>query len=339
MQKCCGNCFGDTFLAQQIELLATEQGDCEFCLSKDIQLIEPAELLDRLETTFGLYEENNEPGACSLESLLRTDWGLFEKLDSGKAGGLLGLIFDNPEIAKKKFKPVIQHDSSAIQAWEDFREELKHQNRFFPKNAQATQQLKELFGYFVAVPENIPSKMFRARICDHTHPYSLEEMGKPPAHLTSNGRANPVGIPCLYVASDIATAIAEVRPHKAEKVCVAEFNVLDKIKLIDLQSPKKSTSPFDLFEDQLKLLHHYMGYLCRLSEELTLPIVPKSAHLEYLPSQYLCEFIKHCGYDGVIYRSAMSAGINYAIFNDENMEGIGVFEYKIDDIIIKHSDI
>jgi hypothetical protein len=338
MRKCCGNCFGDTFLAQQIDLLAQEKGNCEFCLSREVRLIEPFALIDRFETVFGLYQESDGPNSCSIESLLRKDWELFDRLDPVKAEMLLGLIFNNINMLQKKYAPVIQHDAFAVQEWEDFREELKHRNRFFPKNIQTTGQLTELFGYFVAPPANIPSKVFRARICEQPIAYSLNEMGNPPAALTSNGRANPIGIPCLYVASDIDTAIAEIRPNKGEKVCVAEFEVDEKIKLVDLRSPRKTVSPFDLFEEQIKLLRRYMEYLCRLSEELTLPVLPKSAHLEYLPSQYLCEFIKHCEYDGVIYRSAMRAGVNYAIFNDAKMAGIDVHQYRINDILVGYSE-
>lgn len=338
MRKCCGNCFGDTFLTQQIELLAQETGNCEFCLSTNVKLIEPFKLIDLFETVFGLYEENKDPGSCSLESLLRTDWELFEKLDSVKAEMLLGLIFNNFDMLQRGFTPVIQDDTSAVQEWEDFREELKHQNRFFPKKMKATEQLKRLFGFLAAPKAEIPNKVYRARVCEQSQPYLLDQMGKPPAVLTGNGRANPVGIPCLYAASDTNTAIAEIRPHKGEQVCVAEFEVDGEINLADLRYPRKTISPFLLTEEQIKLLRRYMEYLCRLSEELTLPVLPRTAHLEYLPSQYLCEFIKDCDFDGVIYRSAMDAGVNYAIFNDEKVKGVDVHQYYIDAISVVYSE-
>ena len=338
MRKCCGSCFGDAFLTQQVEQLAQETGNCEFCLSRDVKLVEPAELIDFFETLLGLYEESSDPGSCSIESLLRTDWVLFEKLDSVKAEMLLGLIFNNIDMLQKNYTPVIQHDPSAIQEWEDFREELKHRNRFFPKKIQATKQLEDLFRFLVAPAADIPNKVYRSRICEQQQPYSLDQMGKPLAALTGNGRANPVGIPCLYVASDTNTAIAEIRPHKGEMVSVAEFEVDGKIGLADLRYPRKTISPFQLSEEQIRLLRRYMDYLCRLSEELTMPVLPKTAHLEYLPSQYLCEFIKHCGFDGVIYTSAMGPGVNYAIFNDAKVTGVDVHQYRIDDISVGYSE-
>ena len=36
------------------------------------------------------------------------------------------------------------------------------------------------------------------------------------------------------------------------------------------------------------------GYLINFGKELSRPIVPREAHLEYLSTQYLCEFIKQC---------------------------------------------
>lgn len=44
-----------------------------------------------------------------------------------------------------------------------------------------------------------------------------------------------------------------------------------------------------------------------------LDAVRLSAVIDYTPSQYLCEFIKRRGYDGVIDRSSVSDGMNLAL--------------------------
>lgn len=336
--KCCGNCFGDAFLSREIERLSGSIGHCDFCGSNDVKIVEPAELADYLEKPLGLYVENSEVVACSIQSLLRKDWALFDRLSPEQAELLLGHILSDSTISEKKYVPVIEIDSSAIQEWEDFREELKHQNRFFPKKFQPTKELRKLFGILTARPEDIPNKVYRARICEHSAPYPLEEMGRPPVQFSGNGRANPFGIPCLYVASDAETAIAEIRPHKGELVCVAEFEVARSIILADLRNPRKTISPFEREDEQIKLISKNMGFLCRLGEELTLPILPKAANLDYLPSQYLCEFIKDCGFGGVIYNSALGSGINYAIFDDSGVIGKDVRQYKIDTLSIEFSD-
>lgn len=334
MKKCCGNCIGDAFLAEQIEQTAKDAGDCEYCGSKGVKLINPPDLVDFFEALFGVYEESGIEGAVSLESLMRSDWGLFDGLDTVKAETLLVLIFNDNGIFHKKYVPIIDNDAFALQEWEEFRQELKHRNRYFPKNTKTIQGLEQPF---VFLQGNAPAKVFRARMCDQASPYHIDQMGKPPEKQAGNGRANPVGIPCLYVASNPETAVAEIRPHKGELVCVAEFDVEPTLRLIDLQNPRKTVSPFELDDTILKLFRRYMEYLCRLGEELTMPVLPSSAHLDYLPSQYLCEYIKTIGYDGVIYRSAMGPGVNYAIFNDSKVTGRGISLYHIDEIIVRFS--
>ncbi|WP_211222764.1 RES family NAD+ phosphorylase [Paludibacterium yongneupense] len=42
-------------------------------------------------------------------------------------------------------------------------------------------------------------------------PYPIDKMGAPPKQLATHGRANPTGIPYLYLGSHPATAIAEIR--------------------------------------------------------------------------------------------------------------------------------
>lgn len=89
-------------------------------------------------------------------------------------------------------------------------------------------------------------------------------------------------------------------------------------------------SPFDLGdEDQIGLLRSDVDFLERLGEELTRPILPQGAMIDYVPSQYLCEFIKKCGYAGVVYRSSVSEGINLALFNPDQATPISVRPYVI----------
>ena len=70
-------------------------------------------------------------------------------------------------------------------------------------------------------------------------------------------------------------------------------------------------------------------FLERLGSELTRPVLPRSAAIDYLPSQYLCEFIKKSGYDGVVFRSSVSSGINLALFNPLKATGGAVSLYSI----------
>jgi hypothetical protein len=55
----------------------------------------------------------------------------------------------------------------------------------------------------------------------------------------------------------------------------------------------------------------------------------QSAAIDYTPSQYLCEFIKNCGFDGVIYPSSVGAGINLALFDPAKAGPGEVTQYRV----------
>ena len=89
-------------------------------------------------------------------------------------------------------------------------------------------------------------------------------------------------------------------------------------------------SPF-LLEDAADIvrLRADLPFLERLGDELTRPVLPQAAAIDYTPSQYLCEFIKKCGYDGVVYRSSVSEGINLALFNPSLAACGTVTQYRV----------
>ena len=66
--------------------------------------------------------------------------------------------------------------------------------------------------------------------------------------------------------------------------------------------------------DEVAAMRADIDFLERLGQELTTPVLPNAAAIDYIPSQYLCEFIKQIGYDGVVYESSVSVGINLALF-------------------------
>ncbi len=161
-------------------------------------------------------------------------------------------------------------------------------------------------------------------------------MCKPQKNSVLGGRANPIGIPYLYVASSIDTAIAELRGHKGEVVTTAEFQMKDTLELADLRDPKSTISPFELNEEnELEMIYENMPFLTLLGNELSKPIIPREADLEYLSSQYLCELLKQIGFHGIIYKSSISDGNNYVIFNDKRLKAVSTCQYQIIDVTTK----
>jgi hypothetical protein len=64
-----------------------------------------------------------------------------------------------------------------------------------------------------------------------------------------------------------------------------------------------------------------IAFVERVGDELTRPVLPRSAAIDHIPSQYPCEFIKKSGYDGVVYRGSVSDGMNLAWFDPMKATG------------------
>ncbi|WP_451974118.1 RES family NAD+ phosphorylase [Azospirillum endophyticum] len=277
-----------------------------------------------------------DPEGKYLVDWLRDDWAIFshEKMDNSRAKDLLAEILDDGEIVRKLFSPLARYQIDRFSQWGKLCDELMYKNRYFPDTNIDLKRLEDLLKDHL-VAEKFPQKWYRARIQDDTKIYSLNEMGAPPNRLASHGRANPPGIPYLYLGSTGKTAISEVRPHTGQLASIAEFIIPDSLSLIDLRHPRKLASPFIIGdEDQIGLLRSDISFLERLGKELTRPVLPKGASIDYIPSQYLCEFIKTRGHDGVIYKSSVGDGMNLALFDPKRAVPTSVQQYRVDRVTV-----
>lgn len=329
---CCPNCFDDRGLRKSIiPSLNPSRGDCNFCGSKDTDLIDPSLLSDVFEMLISIYEQ--APEGKSLVDLLKEDWLLFPTLDTAHAKVLLTEILDDGDIVRKCFQPSPAHKSEGLARWDTLRDELMYKNRYFLDEALDADRLKELLSHLIA--QDVPEQWYRARILADDQPYNIDQMGAPPFGSASHGRANPSGIPYLYLGSVAKTAVSEIRPHTGEIACVADFTIRQPLVAIDLQDPRRIVSPFVL-EDASAVgqMRADIPFLVQLGRELTRPVLRRSAAIDYIPSQYLCEFIKKSGYDGVVYRSSVSDGINLAIFDPSIAIGGHVALFKVDRVSV-----
>ncbi len=332
---CCQNCFNCEFIHTHISLKSKSIGDCQICGSNGVSVVDTLELTDLFAPLFELYKPN-ETGSPLLE-LIRRDWSLFEGVpDENLLLIFNGMIYGDKDVSLK-YAPVVKNDE--LFNWAIFKEELKHENRFFPVSFPEQQELSSLLSYLSIETEHEKQDLYRARINkDVSEPYPIDNMGSPPKEFATSGRANPLGISYLYVASNTKTAISEVRPHKGDYLTIAKFVANRALKLVDLREPRSSIVPFRYSENSLRNAYKGLNLLETLGDELTKPVSQHKAQLEYLSSQYLCEFIKSQGYDGVIYKSSLGSGDNYAIFDEEYLRGVDTQLVSITTIDISHSD-
>lgn len=336
--RCCPKCFGDRDLAKRIPRLSDSVGTCSYCQSEGVELVEPSKLRDYFELLISIYEP--DPTGKLLVEWFKSDWQIFEhpKMDIPCARSLVSEILDNSEIALQLFSPSPRYQSDALGRWEQLRNELMYKNRYFPSSQIDVERLRELLAHLPAI--DLPTTWYRARVQIGESPFSLDEMKAPPNRLAAQGRANPPGIPYLYLGSSPKTAISEIRPHTGERACVATFTIPVGLKIVDLQAPRKLVSPF-LLDDVAKvgLMRVDIGFLERLGEELTRPISPSGAAIDYVPSQYLCELIKNAGYSGVIYRSSVSDGKNLALFDPALATAATLESFKVDRVNVDIANV
>ena len=144
------------------------------------------------------------------------------------------------------------------------------------------------------------------------------ESKEPPLHTSKDGRSNIAGASYLYVSQDKYTSVAECKPLRESFVSVAEFRTLKKLKVFNLCNDDE-ISELDKFRHQ--------DYSVKKIIELLMCTFYSSvynAEKGYKVSQYITELVRKHGYDGIAYRSFISNGKNYAIFNccDSNIEFI-----------------
>ncbi len=81
-------------------------------------------------------------------------------------------------------------------------------------------------------------------------------------------------------------------------LCTSELQALEldsgeePLVFINLTDPRRDVSPFVFSEDEYELLIYSLSLLEQFSNDLSKPVKPHKSELEYLPTQFICEYIK-----------------------------------------------
>lgn len=332
---CCMNCFNDIYLKKFIQDNGELADKCDFCSSEQSICLEPSSLLEKFEFLIGSFEEDNNGNPLS--TLLNDTYAIFHK-NINKTELLLQKILGET-YQKKKYKPRFDTSYYANQ-WNEFKEEIKHENRFFPVNSiySSIFNIEKKESIFFNLLSQLTKKIskeqifYRARVSENK--LKAKNMGAPPKGTSSAGRANPIGISYLYLANNLDTCISEVRPSNASSIYVSECNISNgNINILDLTNPKKDTSIMAFEANALGLVSSYLELLEILSSELSKPILPNNSIIDYIPTQLLCEFIKSVGkFDGIAFNSSFNHGTNYVFYDPNKFTINHPKKYKINAI-------
>ena len=205
----------------------------------------------------------------------------------------------------------------------------------------------------------IDSMVWRAQIGIEYHPqygpdgiqYDKVPIGfpdkrmKPSSAAAREGRANPAGIPVLYVATSKQTAISEVRPWIGSDISLARLRVTRDLTAIDLSvlhgelSMRNLTWGQLLGNAQIDAETKKRGVWTSVDNAFSQPVTLEDTTGAYVPTQVLSELFRDAGYDAVIYGSHFGDGHNIAIFDVEDAEVVDCRPCSVSRIVVEYREM
>ena len=164
--------------------------------------------------------------------------------------------------------------------------------------------------------------------------YTSDRM-KPPPDRAYEGRANPKGIPCLYVATTKETAMYEVRPWMGSYVSVGQFKALKDLEIVDCSHDHGNRT---IYFHEPTSEETEKAVWSEIDRAFSEPVMRSDDAADYTPTQIIAELFKRAGIDGIAYRSNFGeSGHNIALFDVGTAELIGCGLYQVDAIEMKFS--
>ena len=151
---------------------------------------------------------------------------------------------------------------------------------------------------------------------------------KPPEDRATEGRANPKGIPVLYLATQPKTAMSEVRPGLGSLVSCAQFKTVRPLKLVDF-SVYHGRGPV-FYSSEPDPPQKEKSVWIQIDRAFSEPTTFGDNTADYVPTQMIAELFKSEGYDGIAYKSAFDDdGYNVALFDLADAELIACALHEV----------
>ncbi len=332
--KVCVHCFNDIELKQFIKVNSIEKGKCDYCSNSfDTELLDIEELLDFFAEFIGIFKSDSQ--GKSLIELIQSDWNLFS--DTIVCNGMLEeiLFFIDSTLSPEDRVNYIDDILESTSHWEKLKEDIKWDKRFLT-NTDILEDLGWVRFFQQTVQWPNAEFLFRARLhySGNQKEFMIEDMGFPDKRLVPAGRANPQGIPYLYLSKSVETVLYEVRSTFLDEVSVGKFHVKDdlKIVLVDFTEKASAFSKVDEIIEFTKsmLLKRY------ISADLSKPIRRYDSEIEYIPTQFICEYIRYISNaDGILFNSSLhNGGKNIVLFNQDKVDCVKVDLYRVSQVNI-----
>jgi hypothetical protein len=221
--------------------------------------------------------------------------------------------------------------------WREVERSLQTESRFFSRYAfdvlssifQGIETMQDSAGRPVIIeagPGTGFTSVFRARVFESDD--DLEEalarpdvhLGPPPSSPARGGRMNADGISVFYGSTEPAAALAEVRPPVGSRVAVAPFEIVRRVRLLDLEALTYITCHGSIFDEDYRHSLSRAVFLRRIGDLIAQPVLPARERFEYLMTQVIADFLATevtPPLDGIIFPSiqARSEAVNLVLFH------------------------
>lgn len=324
----CPSCFADTELKAFISA-STTIGNCAVCNSKEQPIMAINELMDFFQELIDNYTPVDS--GDSIKNKIQGNWSFFA--DHQVAESILNYVLPKIDTAVHNANSPVDYILEITNNhgyWETLKEELKWSHRFLSN----LDQLLELGwdGFFnTQYRLSSDTTLYRSRVHHQSgnQAYSHSEMYAPTRHFAKGGRANPLGIPYLYLCDNPETVLYEVRASYLDELSIASFKLKTENEFVNIVDFTEDTP---LFQPEM-VRQTIMAKLLRdkVSRDLSKPMRRYDSEIEYIPTQYICEFIRiNTGASGVRFSSSLHpSGKNIVIFDQNLMDCTRVDLHKV----------
>ena len=331
--RVCENCFSNDEIRNYIRELDGEESVCECCGTK-CRTVDLEELYDFLSSLDYLYEKS-EGSTDSFVDRICTDWDIFASKESAgkilEAAYQMGIIGFGPDAGVEECETL----RNCKNQWETLKQEVKLKTRFFSDLTT--------FNWSEYITPNDVIKggecFYRARVV----PQGKEGLGKsdmscPPPGLATPGRANPLGIPYLYLSEDRITTLYEIRGVYLDRVAIGKFRIKRDLNIVNFDVPVNLFYDYNQTDSIMDMIEAVKKSRLTdlISRDLSRPLRRFDTDLEYIPTQLICEFCRLNKADGIRFRSSLyPEGENLVLFDPSDAECVDVEIHEISKITIE----
>ncbi len=333
--RICADCFKAEDWKNRFKLERKRFCSCSFC-GKKAKTVDFSIFLSPLRQLLSLFSKNQRGENVVL--LIERDFS----------------IFSNESVAKRILQCVIQLSgnsflltdkvsyssevSSALTSWMKMKKGVVEEFRYFPSINPEDESWDKYFASKFAVIKK-GSIFFRGRINESANKLykKKKELGMPPREKARAGRVNPYGIPCLYLTDKADTTIYELRAAHGDLLSVGKFVIKENLNVVDFNY--KPLLLDDIYEGKEKLFETVREFLLKkqIGLDLSKPVHRYGIkEIEYVPTQYICEYIKTSGADGVMFNSAVHhGGKNLVLFRSDKVKCTNVEVKTVDEPVMR----